>query len=81
MCEEVFKNSNNLKYHIITKHTRKEYICNQCPSTYTHPMHLKQHMKVHTDEKIYLCEVRATKLLLIIFVIIVYVIVFIFTFL
>ena len=70
MCEKVFKTKQNLKYHIETTHTEISHKCDQCLSTFTHRMCLKEHMKIHTGEKLYPCEVRATKLLSVIFLII-----------
>ena len=80
MCKEIFKTYEGLENHTKKRH-KGVYECNQCLSTFIHYMDLKQHMKVHTGEKRYICKVRATKLLLVIFLIIFYLTVFIFTFL
>jgi len=81
MCEKAFKTQPELRYHINKIHFQKQYKCNQCPSIFAHPKILREHIKIHIGKKSYVCEVCATKLLLVFFLIISHLIVFIFTFL
>ncbi|CAL8080189.1 unnamed protein product [Orchesella dallaii] len=65
-CGFATKNMQMLKSHIINKHTGvRNQVCAECGKKFLLPCHLRVHMRSHTKEKPYQCEVcglRVTQL-------------------
>ena len=53
---KTFKIKNNLKEHMKSSHTDgKNYTCEFCLKTFKSKNNLKGHIRLHTDEKKYVC--------------------------
>lgn len=51
-CEETFRWSNSLKYHLLRHHSEVlEYKCDQCTKTFAKASYLKSHLNTHAKEK------------------------------
>uniref|UniRef100_A0A1B0DQD5 Uncharacterized protein n=1 Tax=Phlebotomus papatasi TaxID=29031 RepID=A0A1B0DQD5_PHLPP len=55
ICEKSFKNSKNLKYHLMLHSGEKPYACSQCPKRFITKDQLRTHKKVHSGEY-FVCE-------------------------
>lgn len=59
-CDETFRWSNSLKYHLLRHHSEVlQYKCDQCPKTFAKASYLKTHLNTHAEEKY--CDCAACK--------------------
>ena len=55
MCDEVFENSSQLRFHSKNHKDHKPFTCNFCSATFTQKSNLKAHIRSHTGERPYPC--------------------------
>jgi hypothetical protein len=61
-CPKSFNHSSSLLYHRIAVHdTLKKFTCETCGRAFAHKQLLNNHMYVHSDEKVFACDVCTAK--------------------